>query len=49
LSRLPAKEILRTQVALALKSPIINLAIVLNQTLKKFVWCLEQIKNKKGN
>jgi large subunit ribosomal protein L10 len=49
LSRLPAKEILRTQVALALKSPIINLAIVLNQMLKKFVWCLEQIKNKKGN
>jgi large subunit ribosomal protein L10 len=48
LSRLPTKEILRIQVILALKSPMASLAIVLNQVLRKFIYCLEQVKNKKG-
>lgn len=49
LSRLPSKEVLRAQVVGALKSPISGIVIVLGGTLKKFVCCLEQIKNKKGN
>lgn len=47
LARLPPKEILRTQVSFALKSPISGLVIVLNQTLRKFVWCLGEIQKKK--
>jgi large subunit ribosomal protein L10 len=47
LSRLPSKEILRTQVVMTIKSPISGLVMALNQVLSKFVWCLEQIKNKK--
>lgn len=49
LAKLPSKEILRIQVAMAIKSPIQRLALVLNQPLIKFVWCLNQIKNKKGD
>lgn len=49
ISRLPSKEILRYQVVLALNSSIAGLIITLNQILAKFVYCLEQIKNKKGN
>jgi large subunit ribosomal protein L10 len=47
LARLPSKNVLRAQVVMALKSPISGLVIVLNQTLRKFVYCLELIKNKK--
>ncbi|MCX5702634.1 MAG: 50S ribosomal protein L10 [Candidatus Omnitrophica bacterium] len=47
LARLPSKDVLRAQVVITLKSPISGLAIVLNQVLRKFVYCLEQIKNKK--
>lgn len=47
LARLPSKKILRAQTLFALKSPITGLAIVLNQTLRKFVVCLEEIKKKK--
>jgi large subunit ribosomal protein L10 len=49
LSKLPAKEVLRAQVVIALKSPITGVVMVLSQTLKKFVYCLDQIKNKKTN
>jgi len=49
LSRLPAKQVLRAQAVMVLKSPITGLVIVLNQTLRKFVYCLEQIKNKKAS
>lgn len=49
LSRLPSKGVLRAQVVMTLKSPITGLVMVLNGTLRKFVYCLEQIKNKKGN
>lgn len=47
MSTLPSKEALRAKVVVALNAPISKLAIVLNQTLKKFVYCLDQIKQKK--
>ena len=49
MSKLPAKNVLRAQVVGMLNTPISGLVIVLNQTLKKFVYCLDQIKNKKSN
>ncbi len=49
LAKLPSKEILRAQVVMALNSPIAGLVMTLNQVLKKFVYCLDQIKNKKAN
>jgi large subunit ribosomal protein L10 len=48
LASLPSKQVLRVQAVLALKSPIVGLIMVLNQTLRKLVYCLDQIKNKKG-
>lgn len=47
LASLPSREILLTKLAVVLNSPITGLVIVLNQTLRKFISCLEQIKNKK--
>ncbi len=47
MSTLPSKEVLRAKVVVTLNAPISKLAIVLNQTLKKFVYCLDQIKQKK--
>lgn len=47
LAKLPSKEVLRIQAVMALKSPISNLVITLNQILRKFVYCLEQIRQKK--
>ena len=49
LSKLPSKEVLRAMVVGALNSPISGLVQVLNGTLRKFVYCLDQIKNKKSN
>ena len=49
ISKLPSRDVLRAQVVMALNSPILKLVIVLNQTLKKFVYCIDQIKQKKGN
>ncbi len=48
LARLPNKEVLRAQVVTNLKSPITGLVYVLKQTLRKFVYCLDQIKQKKS-
>jgi len=48
LSKLPSKEMLRAKTVMALKSPITGIVMVLNQTLKKFVYCVEQIKQKKS-
>ena len=48
LAKLPSKEILRLKLVMALNSPISKFACVLSQTLKKFVYCLEQIKEKKN-
>lgn len=47
LSRLPSKEVLRAQAVMTLNAPLVKLVIVLNQTLRKFVYCLDQIKCKK--
>lgn len=49
MAKLPSKEILRAQVVMALKSPIFSIVAVLKGNLRKIVYCLEQIKNKKGN
>ncbi|MCM8800698.1 MAG: 50S ribosomal protein L10 [Candidatus Omnitrophica bacterium] len=47
LSKLPTKETLRTQVVIAIKSPLTSFVVTLNQILRKFIYCLEQIKQKK--
>ncbi|PIP20278.1 MAG: 50S ribosomal protein L10 [Candidatus Omnitrophica bacterium CG23_combo_of_CG06-09_8_20_14_all_40_11] len=49
LACLPGKEVLRAQFVMTLNSPISGFVRVLKQTLTKFVYCLDQIKNKKGN
>jgi large subunit ribosomal protein L10 len=48
LAKLPSKEVLRAQAVMTLKSPITGFVMVLNQALRKFVYCLDQIKNKKS-
>lgn len=48
LAKLPSKEVLRAQVVMTLNAPIRGLVVTLNQVLKKFVYCLDQIKNKKS-
>lgn len=47
LASLPSKEVLRTQVVMVLNSGLSGLVRTLSQILAKFVYCLEQIKNKK--
>lgn len=47
MARLPSREVLRAQVVAALNSPISGLAIALNQILAKFVYCLDQIRQKR--
>lgn len=49
LAKLPGKEALRGQVVMTLKSPIFGLVYALKQTLTKLVYCLDQVKSKKGN
>jgi large subunit ribosomal protein L10 len=44
MSKLPSRDVLRAQVVGVLNRPISGLVIVLNQTLKKFVYCLDQVK-----
>jgi len=48
LAKLPSKEVLRAQAVYVLKSPISKLVLVLNNTLRKFVVCLDKIKEKKS-
>lgn len=47
LARLPAKEVLRAKAVIILKAPISGIVGVLNQALRKFVYCLDQVKKKK--
>lgn len=47
LSRLPAKETLRAQVVMALKSPLCGLVFTLKGNLNKLVVILNQIKEKR--
>lgn len=49
LAKLPSKDVLRAQVVGALNAPISGFVGVLSQTLKKFIYCLDQVKNKKNN
>jgi large subunit ribosomal protein L10 len=49
IARLPGKEVLRAQLVTALNSPLSGLVCVLKQTLKKIVYCLDQIKQKKAS
>jgi large subunit ribosomal protein L10 len=47
MAKMPSKEILRAQVVMTLKSPINGIVGVLKGNLRKFVRCMEQIKQKK--
>ncbi|MDD5115823.1 MAG: 50S ribosomal protein L10 [Candidatus Omnitrophica bacterium] len=48
MSKLPSVDVLRAQVVCALNGPIVKLVVVLNQTLKKFVYCIDQIRQSKS-
>jgi large subunit ribosomal protein L10 len=47
MAKLPTKEVLRAQLVMTLNSPISGLAVTLNQILAKFVYCIDQIREKK--
>lgn len=47
MSKLASKEVLRAQVVMILNSPISGIVITLNQILANFVYCIDQIKQKK--
>lgn len=47
MARLPSIGILRAQLVMALNAPISGLVISLSQIIRKFVYCLDQIKEKK--
>jgi large subunit ribosomal protein L10 len=47
MSTLPSKDALRGKVVMVLNLPLVKLVTVLNQTLKKFVYCLDQIRQGK--
>ena len=49
MAKLPSREVLRAQVVMCLNSPIFRLAFVLNNTLSKFVVCLDKIRQKKAS
>lgn len=48
LAKLPSKDVLRAQVVMTLKSPINGIVMVLKGNLRKLVYCLQQIKEKKN-
>lgn len=47
MARLPSREILRAQLVMTLNAPISGLVRALSQIIRKFVYCLDQIKEKK--
>lgn len=47
LAKLPSKETLRAQIVMTLNSPISGFVIALNQVLAKFVYCIDQVREKK--
>jgi large subunit ribosomal protein L10 len=47
LAKLPSREVLLTKTAIAMKSPITGFVFVLKGNLRKLVFCLEQVKQKK--
>jgi large subunit ribosomal protein L10 len=48
MAKLPSKEVLRARLVMTLKSPISGLVFVLKGNLRKLVYCLDQIKQKKA-
>jgi large subunit ribosomal protein L10 len=49
LAKLPSREVLLTKTVMAMKSPITGFVFVLKGNLRKLVFCLEQVKQKKPN
>ena len=49
MSTLPSKDALRGKLVVTLNAPILKLVVVLNQSLKKFVYCLDKIRQSKPN
>ncbi len=47
LAKLPGREILRAQLVRLLNSPIARFAVALNRISAKFVYCLDQIRQKR--
>ncbi|MFH0762623.1 MAG: 50S ribosomal protein L10 [Candidatus Omnitrophota bacterium] len=47
MARLPSKEVLRAQLVMTLNAPISGLVMALSQIIRKFVYCLDQIREKK--
>jgi large subunit ribosomal protein L10 len=47
MSKLPTKAALRAEAVMALNSPIAGLVMTLNNLIEQFVYCLDQIKEKK--
>ena len=47
LAKLPPREVLLAKTVMAMKSPITGFVFVLKGNLRKLVFCLEQVKNKK--
>jgi ribosomal protein L10 len=47
MAKLPSKEVLRAQAVMTLKAPIFGIVGVLKGNLRKFVWCMAEIKRKK--
>jgi large subunit ribosomal protein L10 len=47
LAKLPSREVLLTKTVMAIKSPITGFVFVLKGNLRKLVFCLEQVKQKK--
>jgi large subunit ribosomal protein L10 len=47
LAKLPSREVLLTKTVMAMKSPITGFVFVLKGNLRKLVFCLEQVKQKK--
>lgn len=49
MSKLPSREVLIAKLVMTLNAPISGLCMGLAQILRKFIYCLEQIKIKKEN
>jgi len=48
LANLPSRQVILTQVAVSMKSPITGFVNVLSGVLRKFVYCVDAIKTKKA-
>lgn len=48
LAKLPSKEVMRAKLVMTLNAPISGFVMVLNNTLKKFVICIDKIREKKA-